>query len=282
MRITVSTAVSCAREAVQDFRFYEYLPFGAILALQIVFLILAVNLGAPWGMATAGWLATQFGGDKVLHYPQFFLFLPNLAVLVEIFLYGLAGCVLIPLAVARIMEPTDRALQAPGAIGIRVRRAALPVLAGAFVSLALLTGWQALLPMGPAGLIRGFAGGGLQGETALWITGMLISYAVSTCFLCVPVVAIQEGRGFVRSLVDGVRRSVGMFPFIYAFVLLFSLPALIALYVTQVFGTLLVIQMRPEVSAVLLLVYAILINLATYLLYAATTRLLLASRQEAE
>jgi hypothetical protein len=52
--------------------------------------------------------------------------------------------------------------------------------------------------------------------------------------------------------------------------------------VTQVFGRLLVTQMRPEVSAVLLCVYAIFINVGTYFLYGATTRLLIAGKQEAE
>ena len=67
MRINVPTAFSCAREAVQDFRLSEYLPFGIILASQFLFLIVAVNLGTPWGMATVGWLARNIGGDVVSH-----------------------------------------------------------------------------------------------------------------------------------------------------------------------------------------------------------------------
>jgi hypothetical protein len=38
--------------------------------------------------------------------------------------------------------------------------------------------------------------------------------------------------------------------------------------------------MRPEVTAVLLCVYVIFINLGTYFLYGATTRLLIAGKQE--
>ena len=282
MRITVSTAVSCAREAVQDFRLYEYLPFGFILAAQLLFLFLTVNLGTTWGMATAGWVAIQSGGDRVVHYPEFFIFLPNLAALVEAILYTLAGSFLIPLAIARIMEPTDPALQTPGTVMARVKRAVPPVLVGALLSTALLAGWQYVLPKGPGLLIRNFVSGGPLGETVFWLTGMLVAYAVSACFLCIPVIAVQDGRGFAHSLITGFKRSLAVFPFSYSFVVLFSAPALLTLYVAQVFGRELVTQMRPEVAAVLLCAYVILINLGTYFLYGATTRLLIAGKQEAK
>ena len=282
MRTNVSTAVTCAREAVQDFRLHEYLPFGFILVAQFLFLFLSLNLAAPWGMGTVGWVAKASGGDAVIHYPQFFAFLSNLGALVEAFLYTLPGSFLIPLAIARIMEPTDRALQTPGTLMARVKRAAPPVLLGAILSTTVLAGWQFLLPKGPGPLVRSLAGGGLTGETAFWFTGMLVAYAISTCFLCIPIVAVQDGRGFAYSLIAGFKRSLGVFTFSYAYVVLFSLPALVVLYVTQVFGRQLVSQMRPEVAAVLLCTYAIFINFGTYFLYGATTRLLIAGKQEAE
>jgi hypothetical protein len=282
MRISVSTAVTCAREAVQDFRLHEYLPFGFILATEFLFLILAVNLAAPWGMGTAGLLARSVGGDGVSHYPEFFVFLPNLAALVEAVLYTLPGSFLIPLAIARIMAPTDPALQTPGTIMARVKRAVPPVLVGAILSTTVLAGWQALLPKGPGIWVRNLAGGGLPGETAYWATGMLVAYAISTCFLCIPIVAVQDDRGFMHSLLGGLKRSLSVFPFSYGYVVLFSLPALITLYITQVYGAFLVARMRPEVTAVLLCVYVIFINLGTYFLYGATTRLLIAGKQEVQ
>ena len=282
MRISVSSAVTCAREAVQDFRLYEYLPFGFILAAQFVFLFLALNLGAPWGMATVGWLAGTAGGDSVRHYPEFFGFLPNLAALVEAILYTVAGSFLIPLSIARILEPTDRALQTPGTLMARVKRAVPPVLVGAILSTGVLAGWQYLLPLGPGPWVRMLAGGGIPGESAYWLLGMLVAYAISTCFLCIPIVAVQDGRGFGHSLIQGFKRSLAVFRFSYAYVVLFSLPALLTLYVTQVFGRLIVHQMRPEVAAVLLCAYAIFINVGTYFLYGATTRLFIAGEQEAE
>jgi len=280
MRITVSTAVSCAREAIQDFRLHEYLPFGFILATQFLFLILALNLGAPWGMGTVGFLARNIGGDAISHYPTFFLFLPNLAAWIEAFLYTVAGSFLIPLAIARILEPSDAALQAPGAVLARVKRSILPVLVGGILTVGALAGWQYLLPKGPGPLIRSLAGGGFLGETLYWLLGVLIAYAISVCFLCVPIVAVQDGRGFAHSLLGGIKRSLAVFPFSCGFVVLFSLPAIIALYVTQVFGRQLVSQMRPEVMAVLLFAYVVFISIGTYFLYAATTRLLISGRQE--
>jgi uncharacterized membrane protein len=280
MRINVSTAFSCAREAVQDFRLHEYLPFGVILASQFLFLILAVNLGAPWGMATVGWLARNIGGDVVSHYPTFFLFLPNLAAWVEAFLYTVPGCVLIPLAVARILEPTDPALQASGAILARVKRSILPALVGGLLTVGILAGWQYLLPLGLGPLVRSVAGGGIPGQSAYWLLGILVAYAISVCFLCVPIVAVKDDRGFAHSLIDGIKRSLAVFPFSCAFVVAFSSPAILVLYVTQVFGRQLVIQMRPEITAVLLCAYVIFINIGTYLLYAATTRLLILDGQE--
>ena len=121
-----------------------------------------------------------------------------------------------------------------------------------------------------------------MGESVFWLTGMLVAYAISACFLCIPVVAVQDGRGFAHSLLVGFKRSLAVFPISYAFVVLFSMPALLALYVTQVFGRELVTQMRPEVAAVLLCVYIVLINLGTYFLYGSTTRLLIAGKQEAK
>ena len=83
-------------------------------------------------------------------------------------------------------------------------------------------------------------------------------------------------------MIGGLKRSLKVFPFSYGYVVLFSLPALITLYVTQVFGHYLVIRMRPEVAAVLLCAYVVFINLGTYFLYGATTRLLIAGKQEVQ
>ncbi|HKQ19167.1 MAG TPA: hypothetical protein VJW75_05410 [Candidatus Eisenbacteria bacterium] len=281
MRISVSTAVSCAREAVQDFSLREYVPFGILLAAQALFLILALNLGAPWGMATAGWLAMRVGGEGVTHYPGFFVFLPNLMSVVEAFLYTIPGSVLIPLSIARILQPMDPALRAPGATAARVKRAVLPVLAAALAGAALLAAWQTLLPMGPGPFIRSLAGGGPSGESAYWLAGILVAYVISACFLCVPVVAVKEGGGFGGTLVKGVKSSVQLVFFTYAFAILFSSLALFVLYITQVFGGQLVRQLRPEVMALLLGVYIVLINIGSYFLYAATTRLFIAARPEA-
>jgi len=281
MKISVSSAVSCAREAVQEFSIREYAPFGVILAAQLLFLILALNLGAPWGMATAGWLAMLVGGAPVTHYPGFFLFLPNLASVVEAFLYTIPGSILVPLSIVRILEPVDPALRAPGAAAARVKGAALPVLVAALASAGLFAAWQALSPKGPGPFIHSVAGGGTAGDSANWVVSILIAYAFSACFLCVAIVAVKDPGGFGPTLVKGVKRSLQLIFFTYFFALLFSSPGLFLLYVTQVFGGQLVRQLRPEVMVVLLVAYIVLINVGSYLLYAATTRLFLVAEPEA-
>ena len=87
---------------------------GINLRLREAYADRHVNRG-HWGMGTVGWFAKTSGGDAFIHY----------------------------LAAARIMEPTDLALQTPGT---------------------------------------------------------LVAYAISTCFLCIPIVAVQDGGSFAHSL----------------------------------------------------------------------------------
>ena len=47
-------ARACGVEAAQDFQWHEYAPFAWILGAQLLFLLLALNLGSTIGMGTAG------------------------------------------------------------------------------------------------------------------------------------------------------------------------------------------------------------------------------------
>src|SRR5512139_2861869 len=118
------TAWLCLREALRDFRIQEWMPFGWLLGLQLLFLICALNLQATWGMAVTGLAALPLGGERVLHYPFFFIALPNLASFVEWIVYLVPGCVFIPLALLRVAEPAEGAASG-GDRRARLRRAIL-------------------------------------------------------------------------------------------------------------------------------------------------------------
>ena len=63
----IRTIRAAAQEALGNFRFHEFAPFDWILAVELVVLALAMNLGTSWGMCTVGWLTERIAGDQPLH-----------------------------------------------------------------------------------------------------------------------------------------------------------------------------------------------------------------------
>ena len=165
------TVRKCSGEALANFSWREYAPFAWLLAAELLFLILASNLGSTWGMATAGRIAHLVGGDGATRNPGFFVHLPAIFAYVETGIYTLAG-------------------------GLR------------------------------------------EGIPLLWGT--------------------------------------------FLYLLLFSIPALVMQAIVQLFPTLIVIRLRPELILVLLFVYAILTSLATYLSYSAAVRLYMTETETEE
>ena len=275
------SAQSAASEALRNFRFHEYAPFFWILAAQLIALVLAMNLGSAWGMGTMGWLARRIAGDGPVHYPVFYVFLPNLMSIVEAFLYVLPGSVLIPLAVLRILRRLAPEASAPGETRSRITRAVPIVLIAALLNTALLAGWQWVLGQrAVSGTIRGLAGGGFTGVALVWIVGVLVAYALATVLLYVPVVALLSNRSLPAVFGQGVRTGLARFFPTFLIVLLFSLPAAIVLFVTQVLGAQLVGQIRPEITGLLVALYIVLISFASYLIYNATARYYVGGRVE--
>jgi hypothetical protein len=269
----IRTVRAAALDALGSFRFHEFAPFAWILAAELMVLILAMNLGTAWGMASAGWLSERLVGDRVLHYPTFYAFLPTLMTNVEAVLYALAGCVLIPLALIRVLRPIAPASYPESDTGQRLRQALLTVLVAAILCEALILGWQWVLNQ-PAVLrgIRSVLRGGFAGSAGVTVLGLLVGYAIWTLFVFIPVLAVQPGRGFASAFGGGLREGFANFFPTYLVVIGISLPAAAILLVLQVMGSILVAQIRPEIIGVLIGLYAILSMLATFFIYSAAAR----------
>jgi hypothetical protein len=84
------------REAFRDFRWLEYRPFAWIMLAQLLFILLASNLGTTWGMTGAGWIL-RTAGEPGVHYPSSFVFMSFAYARVESFLFALGSTHLPPL-----------------------------------------------------------------------------------------------------------------------------------------------------------------------------------------
>jgi hypothetical protein len=269
----IRTIRAAALDALGSFRFHEFAPFAWILAAELLVLVLAMNLGTAWGMGTVGWLADRMAGDRPLHYPIFYAFLPTLMTNVEAVLYALAGSVLIPLALIRVQRPLDPASFPPAETGSRLRQAFVTVLVAALLCEGLILGWQWVLNQ-PA-VVKGIGSvlrGGFAASLGVTLLGMLVGYAIWTLFVFIPVSAVQPGRGFGTAFGGGLREAFANFLPTYLVVIAISLPAAAILLVLQVMGSFLVTQIRPEIIGVLIGLYAVLSMLATFFIYSAAAR----------
>ena len=268
---------ACATEAIRDFSWREFAPFGWILAVQLVFLLLALNMQSPVAMGSLGAAVRLFEGDAPVHYPRFFLYLPRAASMVEAFLYTIVGAVLVPLSLIRIFAPMDSTL-ASGGVGTRLRKAILPSLISLSLGLLLLIGWQELVGRALAPTLRA-ALPGFAGAALIWVLSVLGAYAITAILLYIPVVAIGRGVTLRESLQGGIAEGAALFLYTLLFIVIFSLPALPLLLATQILAGFIVDRLRPELIAVVLAAYAITISVATYLTYAAAARLHWAGQQ---
>lgn len=272
MKRDVRIARTCAVEAVKDFHFREYAPFGWMLAAHLLFLILALNLEATPAQATVGALARTIYGKESVHYPGFFLYLPSLAAIFEAFLYSVPGAVLIPLALIRTMAPMEPASTRSKPVGPRLKSAFLPTLVVSLANVGLLAGWQWLFTKGPGPFLT-HAFPGFTGAALAWGLGVLGAYAIAALFIYVPIVAVRPGTRFGEALRSGIGEGVRLFRYTLAFIILFALPVLPVLLLVQSRPAFIVERMRPEIIPFALMLYAVLISAATYLTYAAAARL---------
>lgn len=264
---------AAALEALGSFRLYEFAPLGWIMAIELIVLFLAMNLGAAWGMGTAGWLSARIAGDGVLHYPDYYVFLPNLMTDLDGALYLIAGSILIPLTVLRVLGAIDPAGFPAAGAGTRLRQAFLPVLTATILWIALTIGWQWVLSQ--PGVVKGLRSvfrGGFVATLGVTAVGLIVAYAIWTFFVYVPASAVQPGRGFGAAFAGGLREGLANFFPTYLVVIGLQLPAAAVLLVLQAMGSFLVAQIRPEIIGVLIGLSSVLSLLATYFIYSAASR----------
>lgn len=279
MRRDFRVARACATEAVRDFRLHEYAPFGWILAVQLLFIALVFLMNTTVGMATAGALGRLVVGDQGVHYPSFFLRLPSVAQRLEAFLYTLPGSVLIPLSLIRIQKPMDAALGSPDVFRARLKQAILPTLVASLANTVLLEIWQAIVNVGPVPIMKATLPGA-AGTVVVWVIAVVVAFGVAALFIYIPIVSVLPGQTFRSRLVGGFQEGVRLFRHTVFFIFFFSWPALVFLFVTQLRTAFVLERMRPELVAILVAIYSILISVASYLIYASAARLHWAESEE--
>jgi hypothetical protein len=265
------SARASIREAWSDFRWLEYRPFAWMMLVELLFLYLALNLGKPWGMAGAG-IILKLSGERAVHYPTSFVFLSSAYARVESFLFAFAGSFLIPLSLARILAPMSSMPPTGPETVRRARRAYGVTLVGYIMNFALLVAWEFLLPLGPH---RWFGSllGGLKADLLTWCVGVLVAFAIAVVFLYVPIRAVEENATFRDALWGGIGEGFRSFGPTLLIVLVFAWPALLFLAPVQLAPTLLVERFRPELTAILIAIAAVLNSFVNYFIFSAASRL---------
>lgn len=269
-------------EAMANFSWREYAPFAWLLAAEFLFLFLASNLGSTWGMATAGRVALLVDGDGATHHPGLFVHLPRVFAYTETAIYTLVGTVVLPMALAGLVAHYEPTLQSPTTRSARVRGAVLPTFLGLLLCVAVSVLWQWLVGIAIIPVFRLFLGGGFNSIAATWAVSSLLGYAIVAAVYHVPIVALRTGQAPMAALTGGLREGIHLLWGTFLYLLLFSIPALLVQVVLQLFPTLVVVRLRPELILVLLFVYATLTSFATYLSYSAAVRLHMAEVAETE
>ncbi len=262
-----------ASGAVADFSWREYAPFGWLLAAESAFLLLATCLGTTWGMATAGRIALLVGGDGATHHPGFFVHLPAVFAYVETAIYTFAGAIVLPVALAGILAPFHASLRTATTRSDRIRGAILPTFLGLLASLGISILWQWVVAAGIAPAFRMFLGAGFNSVAATWAASSVLGYGFVAMVYYIPIVALRTGGSPGASFSGGLRDGLRLLPATFLFIFLFSVPALIVQLFLQLFPSLIVVRLRPELILVLLFVYAALTSVASYLSYSAAARL---------
>ncbi|HSQ59216.1 MAG TPA: hypothetical protein VLT84_02090 [Acidobacteriota bacterium] len=258
-----------AGKSIRSFSVKEYMPLAPLLVVVLLYLILGLNLGTALGMATAGIVSRAIAGPSSIEYPTFLQLLPLTFSYVETIVFVLGGAIALPLLVAIVLE---RHAKGPGPWRGRVRAAIVPTLLALGATYALTYFWQKLAGPYVLPFVRGLAGGGVPGALASWMLGALVSLAITTLVVYVPVVAVADGGAAAKILRRGVDLGRRFFGPTFLFVFLLSLPALLFQFTVQFLGPLLTTRTRPENIAYALIGYAVLSSLATYFVWNAATR----------
>ncbi len=272
MRLSIEDAFSSAFDAARGFRWTEFAPFFWILAVQLAFLALTTQLHAAWAMGLVAPLARLTGGEANLHYPIFFGYISILLGWIESFLYTVPGAVLIPLALLRYYARTDRALSLGAGAGARLVGAFLPTLVAGLMAVGAVWGWQRYAAAIVSSTIQGFVPGSLGGSLG-WLAVTLGGYAIIVLMLYVPVAAVQARTNPIRAFTYGIRFGFRSWPLTFAFAVLFGIPAILAQFILERQGMMILTRLRPELVTVFLGIYVTMTSVATYFTYGAAARL---------
>jgi hypothetical protein len=275
------TAASCAREAFRSFSWRQYAPLAPILAAQFLFLLLGLNMGSAWGMATAGAFASSFVGETALNYPGSLQLLPVSFSYFETVTFVLGGAVAIPFVVARVLDGIEPSREAAARRRARIRPAILATLVALGAAYGLILLWQGTGAAWIRGLIGFLLRDGLAAAVLNGFVSSAIAFAFLTLFVYVPVAAIAADAGPVGALRGGLVQGLRLFFGTYVFVFAFSFPALLVQLIVQLGGEWIAFRTRPENIAYLLFLHAALSSLAGYFVWSTATRRIHGSVEEA-
>jgi len=276
------TVRACSGEALANFSWRDYAPFAWLLAAEFLFLVLASNLGSTWGMATAGRIAHLVGGDGATRNPGFFVHLPAIFAYVEVGIYTLVGALVLPLAIAGVLAPFEPSLKDPAVRSARVRGAILPTFFGLVLYLGVAILWQWAIGAVIAPFFIVLMGKGFNAMVAIWAVSAILGFVFVAAVYYVPIVALRRGGSPGGAVVGGLREGLPLLFGTFLYLLLFSIPALVMQAIVQLFATMIVVRLRPELILVLLSVYATFTSIATYLSFSAAVRLYMTETETEE
>jgi hypothetical protein len=259
--------------AIRSFSLQGYAPISVILAVQLAYLVLGLNLGTTVGMATAGAIARSIVGPDAVNYPAFLQVLPLTFSYVESVTFILLGAWALPRVAAIVLAEDGAAPAERGRGAARVRKAFLPTLLSLLIAFLIAYGWQRMVPSVLPRMLGLFLHTDAALVTGTWVVSVLVAYAVTTIFVYVPIVAVASDVAPLAALWGGIRSGLGKFWVTFPAAVVFSLPALLLQLIVQTTGGFLATRTRPENIAYLLIGYAVLGSAGTYLLWSMATRL---------
>ncbi|HET7904362.1 MAG TPA: hypothetical protein VFM17_07370 [Candidatus Eisenbacteria bacterium] len=266
---TLQLAWESAGKSIRSFSWREYAALAPLLAVQLLYLILGLNLGTALGMGTSGVVSRAIAGPASLDYPVFLELLPLTFSYVETVTFVLGGAIAIPMLVAAVLESGAKTA---GPWRGRIRAAIVPTLLALGGAYALTYLWQQLDGAFVQSFARGLMGGGLSGALGSWILSAAVSLAITTFVVYVPVAAVAEDVSGRKALARGLDIGRRLFGPTFLFVFLLSIPALLLQFSVQFMGTMLTLRTRPENIAYALIAYAVLSSLATYFVWGTAAR----------
>jgi hypothetical protein len=135
-----------------------------------------------------------------------------------------------------------------------------------------LLAWEFLLPMGPHRWFRALLGG-FKADLLTWCVGVLVAFAIAVVFLYVPIRAVEENATLRGALWGGIGEGFRSFGPTLVIVLAFAWTALLFLAPVQLAPMLLVSRFRPELTAILIAIAAVMNSFVNYFIYSAASRL---------